>query len=356
MNFTIGDRVKFLDDVGKGTIIGLIDKEMVLVRTDDGFEYPVLKKELLITDQPVTDVKGSDRSVIAPIRTVQPVAELSINQSDSEVEEGPLNILFGIQPLQDTSKQGARFSLHLINDSKYRIFYHTGKGSDNKLVTIRAGYIEPQKSVKLGNCGLPFLTEKDASIYFQIIAYRNTGFTRHEPVSAKIMFTSTELATPENFRKNRFLPVNSYMIPIEQSVTKKIKMSLDDFKTAMAPEKRVVREYKHEQVQNKKEQKKPEFQEIDLHIEQITDKVKGLSPGEIIGIQLARFKTTLDGAILAGEKKIVFIHGLGEGKLKSEIRKMIDKEYTSCNYQDASFKEYGYGATLILIRQSNQKK
>ncbi len=82
---------------------------------------------------------------------------------------------------------------------------------------------------------------------------------------------------------------------------------------------------------------------------QIIDDFSELSSGEIVEIQLARFRTAVEGAIRSGQKKIVFIHGKGEGKLKRDINRIIDSEYTRCVHQDASFSEYGYGATLILI-------
>jgi dsDNA-specific endonuclease/ATPase MutS2 len=48
-------------------------------------------------------------------------------------------------------------------------------------------------------------------------------------------------------------------------------------------------------------------------------------------------------------KKIVFIHGVGNGKLKHELRRILDAEYKNLRYQDASFKEYGFGATMVLL-------
>ena len=75
-----------------------------------------------------------------------------------------------------------------------------------------------------------------------------------------------------------------------------------------------------------------------------------MSSGVIIKAQLSRFNIALDGAIRNNMKKIVFIHGVGNGKLKYEIQKCLKNEYPDLRYQDASFKEYGYGATMVLLR------
>jgi dsDNA-specific endonuclease/ATPase MutS2 len=96
---------------------------------------------------------------------------------------------------------------------------------------------------------------------------------------------------------------------------------------------------------------KLDTEEIDLHIEELVDNHQNLSNGEIIQLQIARFETALEGGIRSNStKKMIFIHGLGNGKLKFEVKKILDTKYSKLKYQDASFKEYGYGATLVYIR------
>ena len=48
-------------------------------------------------------------------------------------------------------------------------------------------------------------------------------------------------------------------------------------------------------------------------------------------------------------KKIVFIHGKGEGVLRKNILQELKYRYKGCVWQDASFREYGFGATLVKI-------
>lgn len=46
----IGDKVRFLNDVGGGVIAGFPDKDTVLVRDEDGFDIPVLRRECVVVD------------------------------------------------------------------------------------------------------------------------------------------------------------------------------------------------------------------------------------------------------------------------------------------------------------------
>jgi dsDNA-specific endonuclease/ATPase MutS2 len=47
---------------------------------------------------------------------------------------------------------------------------------------------------------------------------------------------------------------------------------------------------------------------------------------------------------------VVFIHGVGNGTLKLEIRRELEKKDKILTFQDASFKEYGYGATMVNLK------
>ncbi len=71
----------------------------------------------------------------------------------------------------------------------------------------------------------------------------------------------------------------------------------------------------------------------------------------MLTIQLNHFRKNLEEAILDKNiKKVIFIHGVGNGTLKLELRRILAKEYSHYDYQDASFKEYGYGATMVILR------
>ena len=48
-------------------------------------------------------------------------------------------------------------------------------------------------------------------------------------------------------------------------------------------------------------------------------------------------------------QRIVFIHGKGDGVLRKAILTELKTKYPACKWQDASFKEYGYGATMITM-------
>jgi hypothetical protein len=91
-------------------------------------------------------------------------------------------------------------------------------------------------------------------------------------------------------------------------------------------------------------------EEIDLHIEQLVDfNPKHMSNAEILSIQITHFERMMQHAILNHQRKIIFIHGVGEGVLKTEIRRLLREVYPETRYHDASYRKYGYGATEVII-------
>ena len=88
--------------------------------------------------------------------------------------------------------------------------------------------------------------------------------------------------------------------------------------------------------------------EVDLHIEELMDNYKNMSNSEIIQVQLNHVKRKLDKAILTNMHKIIFIHGVGTGRLKTEIHAILNS-YDGIRFYDASYKKYGYGATEVVI-------
>jgi dsDNA-specific endonuclease/ATPase MutS2 len=90
--------------------------------------------------------------------------------------------------------------------------------------------------------------------------------------------------------------------------------------------------------------------EVDLHINQLVKSVKGLDNYDMLNLQLDTAKRKVEFAISKRISKIVFIHGVGEGVLKSELHYLLNKY--PVRYYDASYKKYGLGATEVYIFQN----
>lgn len=91
--------------------------------------------------------------------------------------------------------------------------------------------------------------------------------------------------------------------------------------------------------------------EVDLHLHEIIDDERRLSEGERLEYQLRYFERALESAIRNGKRKLVVIHGVGEGVLREEVRRML-QYYDGVRFYDADMRRYGVGATEVEILRS----
>ncbi len=105
-------------------------------------------------------------------------------------------------------------------------------------------------------------------------------------------------------------------------------------------------------VKNRQQHKvvKNNIVEVDLHIDALLDDTTGMGNAEMLNYQMDVFRKTLDEYRSNTGQKIVFIHGKGDGVLRRAILDELKRKYRNYSSQDASFREYGYGATMVTIK------
>ena len=99
-----------------------------------------------------------------------------------------------------------------------------------------------------------------------------------------------------------------------------------------------------------KERVKPAM-EVDLHIHQLVPKTKHLSNYDMLTIQLDTAQRQLDFAISKRIQRVVFIHGVGNGVLRTELEYLFGR-YDNLKFYDADYQKYGRGATEVYIYQN----
>ena len=83
--------------------------------------------------------------------------------------------------------------------------------------------------------------------------------------------------------------------------------------------KRLVKAKETAEAPKRKERKRnTEEVVIDLHITELLDEPEGLSNREMLDLQMETVESEMNLAIKNHAKRIVFIHGVGQGVLKQE--------------------------------------
>ncbi len=103
-------------------------------------------------------------------------------------------------------------------------------------------------------------------------------------------------------------------------------------------------------VPSRKERSQPAM-EVDLHINQLTNSTKGMDNYDMLSLQLDTAKRQLDFAVQKRIQRIVFIHGVGEGVLRTELEYLF-RRYDNLKFYDADYQKYGRGATEVYFFQN----
>lgn len=96
--------------------------------------------------------------------------------------------------------------------------------------------------------------------------------------------------------------------------------------------------------------KKEIVMEVDLHADKLLKSTRGMDNYDILSVQLDTAKHKLEFCVSKSISKLVLIHGIGQGVLKSELNYLLNKY--PVKYYDASYQKYGKGATEVYIFQN----
>lgn len=347
MKYKTGDKVKFLNDVGGGSVTRTEGDDMVYVMIDDGFEVPV-KPSDIIKDFG-NQMTGSDETEEIVEEEVQEDDSIVLSDVDlTNPVNTKINILLGFVPDRIGNIAISNINLYLINDSNYGMLYHIGFVHGETVTHIKTGILEDNTKILCGTFDQAKLT-RAGQVLLQAVPFGTERYQVKETINHifeinQIDFYRTKSYKDNDYFADRAIILDSNSFDLEEEL-KKLEQS--DFSVVLKQKGDVATSIKKT---IPKKEKSNTVEEIDLHIHAIQDDYKDLTNGEIINIQLSRFETALEGAMRNNQQKIVFIHGVGNGKLKHELRKKLDRKYPDLKYQDASFREYGFGATLVYLK------
>lgn len=92
--------------------------------------------------------------------------------------------------------------------------------------------------------------------------------------------------------------------------------------------------------------KKPEF---DLHIEVIAPEAKFSTKHEALLFQLDFVRHVIHLAYRRRVPRLVFVHGVGKGVLRDQLREMLTNDYPNIEFLDGPYTKFGDGATEVMI-------
>lgn len=394
----IGDKVRFLNTTGGGRIAGFQGKDLVLVCDDDGFEIPTLRSEIVVIEtdnynlvrKPVpskerASTSESDGLSHTSIKAALAAHAAAANATDSgfstedsvgddsepadkdiTFQPRPLerrgadqvNFYIGFLPVDSRSLSQTEFEVYLINDSNLyvRFLLLTQEGEQYSL--RHEGLVLPNQKLLLDTIGHSDLPQWER-LTFQLLAYKtDKPFALKSPLNITLRVDGTKFYKLHSFATSDFFNDPALVRPLvsEDRPAQSVSIAAETVEEALiTPE--VVRQTAERPKQQPARQTdrsavmdKNAIVEVDLHATALLDSTRGLTNVDILTVQIKAFHDTMRQYAKDKGRRIVFIHGKGEGVLRATLLKELKNHYRHCTHQDASFREYGFGATMVTVR------
>ena len=372
----IGDKVRFLSEVGGGVVTGFQEKDIVLVEDADGFDIPMPVRECVVietddynvptpaaraakkrlenqsaarTDAATTEASSS--ALGSGWKAEHPVKPQVSVYRQPEVKGGDvLNVYLAFVPEDIKAVTTTPFEAYLVNDSNYYMYY-TYLSAEGKSWTTRShGLLEPNTKFLLEEFEKSELNDRE-HVAVQLVAFKdNRAFAMKPAVNVEIRIDTVKFYKLHTFRQTDFFETPALMYDVVKNdlPAKQVYVSAEDLQDALMKKKTV--EHPSAPRTIVKRGGKNEIIEVDLHIGELLDDTHGMSNREMLNYQLDKFREVMEQYKNKREQRIVFIHGKGDGVLRKALLDEMKRKYSACKTQDASFQEYGFGATMVTIK------
>lgn len=345
----IGDKVRFLSEVGGGRVAGFQGKDIVLVEDEDGFEIPMPVRE-------VVAVQTDDYNV--PVRTrrdggtrkPEPEEETRPARQAETAGGNVLNVRLAFVPLDVRAFSTTLFESYLVNDSNYSLYF-TYLAAEGKAWTVRRhGLMEPNTKLPLEEFGKASLAGME-HVAVQLAAFKEGKPFRLKPaVGVELRIDASKFYKLHAFGPTDYFdtPALLYDVVCDDRPVRQVHVSAEDIREALMQKLPADTHTKPRPAPAQGEGKG--VVEVDLHMAQLLDDTRGMSAGEMLQYQLGKFREVMEHYRNRRGQRIVFIHGKGEGVLRKALLDELKRRYPACTAQDASFREYGFGATMVTVR------
>jgi len=354
MRFKVGDKVKFLNETGGGVVTAIIDNKLVKVETDEGFEVPVLSKDL------IPDYRGREAEEILFTSNEPKQKEVPKHEETSQSEE---NSISTINPWGQTKEEEGFYlvfepheqqwvltgdlDILLVNHTPFDILYNLFLERHDKLEGVDYGSVPPESKIVLATISRDEIDHWLRGIIQIMIHETNPGkvfFPLHSVIDIRASRFFKEGSYQSNTLTNGKAIISVIALrstlreAAENTIQQKFDAEPEETKIAVKREIPFIEKFRTDTGEAV----------VDLHIGEIVDNIAGLDSRDMLQLQMNHFRKALESAIAEGYHKVTFIHGVGNGILKNAIIKEL-KEYEHLEGTLASIIKFGVGALDVSI-------
>ncbi len=373
MNIELNCLVRFLNAVGGGRV-SKIKGNIVYVEDEDGFEIPtpmeecirVEEKDTFIPSYTPPKINKKDKELKKNILHKEVV---SSNKEEQEFTIPEPHVLlkasgsFQAELLflpTGSDLLSSNYELYLSNPSMYCFYFTISKETKQSSELIKHGIMKPNLAELVCKIDSQELS-KFRNLKIELLAFSENPKQHKATHSINLELRLKEFRQKTKLLENDFFNEKAFIYPL---IKEKDKEYFDTLGEDSKEDKKKIIDFPKKKDSLKKDQalqqKNPKQDKLntdrngdyvfDLHIDSLLDSTAGMDRRDILQYQIDKFQDVMKENIKHRERRIVFIHGKGDGVLRSELIKVLQKKFPKCRYRDASFSEYSYGATLVTIK------
>ena len=350
MLFVKGSRVRFIYTGEEGVVVDLLENNMLNVELTDGEVIPAFAEDLIrIEDEKrppnkpavkAKSVPGKTPKVDRPPTRKSPESQYTILKSKG--------IQLGFEERKRADGTTDHYLVHLINDTRYDVLYtymmdnpqHTNRQLNGKLDRLTAIAIDQ----------LPFDRLNESPV-IQMTCWQLTTEGTGPKLSKAIKIKPQQFFKKLTTAPILDIPVHLYIV-FDQLDPDEKKDQEEDLKSYTRRKTKEQSPQKQTYTPRKKYDTKAfaEFNnELDLHIENLTDNPHGMSNADILHLQMRLFEDYMRQAIRLGVPRVFIIHGVGKGRLRKEIARWLDENPYVISHKNEYHHRFGYGATEVEL-------
>jgi hypothetical protein len=350
MKLLPGEKVRFLNEAIEGIVTKLLNNDRVEVTDEFGFTHTAPAKYLVRIEFQL------DERIHATFPKEEKVKEGKETRTSAKPESIISSLdadetVYAAIILQDSdSPLSSDIELKLINNSSSSIAFTVARKDEQARIGVTAGILKSKTETMIGVFSQDELHQFHGFI-FQFLFFKE-GIYKPLPFAEKsLKFSSSDFVEGENWDVIRHRDQKTLLMPLHVQG-----------READVDMQKLINRYESQKEEISKKKEQPEGKKkkadkfvilnkekiVDLHIEELLKNHSEMSNSQIISYQLKKFQYEMDQAIINHYYKIIFIHGVGEGILKSAIREEL-KKYADIKFSEAPYEKFGHGATEVIF-------
>ena len=336
MEFKVGDRVSLMRTGKTGIISDILDKGNYQVRLDGGMGHlPAPGHALALLDGP-----GSSPAPAAPQEKLYTAGQAG--QHDTGVQ-------LAFDPIFNEDGEPENYQLYLINGTGSRILYEIKVRTADRQRSSKFGPLPAYDKKRLDLVAYAWLNDKlTIDLDVRAVVEGGTG-PRH--------FHQLKIRPKQFFGSFRDVPELHHGAHLFVVFPKLKATSVADREAPATTLRELTRAQMKTKAEPAKAAKRPPSMQdrgnfnpvLDLHLAALVDDPASVPKNKVLSLQMEHFDRFVDQALRLDVERIVIVHGLGNGILKTEIHQKLEHVPFVRKFSNDYHPQYGYGATEVFF-------